>query len=209
MTANVLIITDVFGHTPAIASLQRYLGLPCLVVSPFEADFSVHNEQQAYQAFLAAGGVQAYSIKLREFVRQQPQLRHVVGFSAGASAWWLSCAEYAHALQSASLFYGSRIRDHLDIQSVCNTHCIFAEQENAYQPQLLVQALRQRGHQAEVAIGTKHGFMNPYSAGFSLKAQTLYLEFLRHRIAKTTSRTPPRGANSSPTLVAETGILSY
>lgn len=182
MTASVLIITDVFGHTPAIASLQRYLGLPCLVVSPFDADFSVRNEQQAYQAFIAAGGVQAYSIKLREFVRQQPQLRHVIGFSAGASAWWLSCAEHAHTIQSASLFYASRIRDHLDIHSVCDTHFIFAEQENAYQPQLLVQALRQRGHLAEVAPGTKHGFMNPYAAGFSLKTQTHYLDTLAEKV---------------------------
>lgn len=182
MTASVLIITDVFGNTPAIASLQRYLGLPCLVASPFDADFSVRNEQQAYQAFLAAGGVHAYSLKLRALVQQQPQLRHVIGFSAGASAWWLSCAEHAHAIDSASLFYASRIRDHLELDSACETHFIFPEYENAFQPSLVVQALRQHGHQAEIAIGTKHGFMNPYSAGFSLKTQTHYLEMLADKI---------------------------
>lgn len=182
MTASVLIITDVFGNTPAIPSLQRYLGLPCLVVSPFAADFSVHNEQQAYQAFLAAGGVHAYSLKLRALVQQQPQLRHVIGFSAGASAWWLSCAEHAHAIDSVTLFYGSRIRDHLDVHSACETHFIFPEYENAFQPSWLAQELRQRGHQAEIAIGTKHGFMNPYSAGFSLKTQTHYLDSLASKV---------------------------
>ncbi|MFA9274455.1 MAG: hypothetical protein ACEQSE_06210 [Candidatus Aquirickettsiella gammari] len=182
MSATVLIVTDVFGNTPAIASLQRFLGINSIVTSPFADDYAVNNEQQAYQAFLAAGGVQAYSLKLRELVRQQAQLRHVIGFSAGASAWWLSCAEHAHAIQSASLFYASRIRDHLDIHSACDTHFIFAEQENAYQPQLLVQALRQRGHQAEVAPGTKHGFMNPYAAGFSLKTQTHYLDTLAEKV---------------------------
>lgn len=185
MTTSILIITDIFGNTPAIASLQRYLGQPCLVVSPFESDFSVDNEQQAYQAFLAAGGVHAYSLKVRSLVQQQPQLQHVIGFSAGASAWWLSCAKHARTINSATLFYGSRIRDHLDIQSACETHFIFPEHENAFQPSVLAHALRQRGHQAEIAVGTKHGFMNPYSAGFSLKTQTRYLEVLSNKINKT------------------------
>lgn len=184
MPATVLIVTDVFGNTPAIASLQRYLGLSCIIASPFDAGYATNNEQQAYQAFLASGGVQAFAKKLKTIAQDQQQLTHVIGFSAGASAWWLACEELSLQLDSATLFYGSRIRDHLDIQSHCDTHFIFAEHENAYQPNIVVKELRQRGHQAEVAIGCKHGFMNPYSAGFSLRMQTHYLEILAQKLHK-------------------------
>lgn len=182
MSATVLIVTDVFGNTPAIASLQRHIGLSCIVVSPFDDGYSAKNEQDAYQAFLAAGGVHTYAKKLQAIVQEQTQLRHVIGFSAGASAWWLSNNAHLCDLHSTTLFYGSRIRDHLDIPSHHPTHFIFAEHENAYQAQQVVNALRQRGHQAEVAIGCKHGFMNPYSSGFSLKTQTHYLDVLARKI---------------------------
>jgi dienelactone hydrolase len=182
MSATVLIVTDVFGNTPAIASLQRHLGQSCIVVSPFDDGYSAKNEQEAYQAFLACGGVQVFAKKLKSFLQDQPQLQHVIAFSAGASAWWLASAEYRHALDSVTLFYGSRIRDHVDIDGHRNTHFVFAEHENAYQPALVVKELRQRGYQAEVAIGSKHGFMNPYSGGFSLKIQTHYLEVLNQKL---------------------------
>lgn len=182
MTVSVLIVTDIFGNTPAIASLQRHLGLPCLVVSPFDDGFCVDNEQRAYQAFLAQGGVQAYANKLKSSLREHTGIQHVIAFSAGASAWWLAEAAQAPMLESISLFYGSRIRDHLDIQCNANVHFIFAEHENAFVPAELVKKLRERGYQAEIAIGSKHGFMNPYSAGFSLKTQSHYLNVLSEKV---------------------------
>lgn len=186
MSATVLIVTDVFGNTPAIASLQRHLCLPCDIVSPFAEGYSATTEQTAYQAFLASGGVQTYAKKIESIIQQNPFYRHVIGFSAGASAWWLANTFSATKIDSVTLFYGSRIRDHVDHnssqQARGNTHLIFAEKENAYQPQQVVKALHQRGYHAEIASGTKHGFMNPYAAGFSLKAQTHYMELLVQKL---------------------------
>ena len=189
MRATVLIATDVFGNTPAIASLRRQFNTSCLIVSPFEADFQVHTEQQAYQAFLASGGVAAYAKKIRAIVEEQSQLQHVIGFSVGASAWWMESAVHASQLRTASLFYGSRIRNYVDLQSHCPTHFIFAQNEAAFQVDQVVKNLQQRGHQAEIAVACKHGFMNPYSSGFSLKTQTHYLEILSKKINIPT-RTP-------------------
>jgi dienelactone hydrolase len=182
MRATVLIATDVFGNTPAIASLCRQLNASCLIVNPFEADFQVQTEQQAYQAFLASGGVAAYAKKIRALIEQQTQLKHVIGFSVGASAWWMNSAECSSHLVTATLFYGSRIRNYLEIPSRCPTHFIFAEHEAAFQVDQVVKNLQQRGHQAEIALACKHGFMNPYSSGFSLKNQTHYLEILSQKI---------------------------
>lgn len=182
MRATVLIATDVFGNSPAIASLCRQLNASCLIVNPFEDDFQVQTEQQAYQAFLASGGVAAYAKKILNCMEEQTQLQHFIGFSIGASAWWMGSATRVSQLRTATLFYGSRIRNYLDLQNHCPTHFIFAEHEAAFQVNQVVKNLQQRGHQAEIALGCQHGFMNPFSSGFSLKNQSRYLEILAEKM---------------------------
>ncbi|MFZ6767316.1 hypothetical protein ACO0LM_09535 [Undibacterium sp. Di26W] len=176
-----LIVTDVFGNTPAIASFARQFPLPCLIASPFSGEtIQYPAETLAYHAFIARGGVAAYADRLSQLIQNhQSSLRYAIGFSAGASALWLNSANPAMAnLQQAILFYGSRIRDHRDIQPACPLRLIFAEQEAAFEPAELVSDLRQRGHVAELVKGSKHGFMNPYSSGFCLKTQEHYLQEL-------------------------------
>ena len=77
-------------------------------------------------------------------------------------------------IQNAVLFYGSRIRDYRAIKPVCPTRLIFAEQEAAFAPSEVVSELNRSGHHAEIAKGTKHGFMNAYSRGCCVKSQTRY-----------------------------------
>lgn len=190
---SVLIITDVYGDTPAIASLTRQLPAPCHIITPDIDNAPFTRGQQAYQSFVAAGGVAAYADKIAQFLHNSAQqttpthhpIQHVIAFSAGASAWWLQSAHLPIPIHSATLFYASRVRDHAELPSACPTHFIFAEHEDAFHPAPLVQQLRQQGHQAEIAPATQHGFMNPYAAGFSLKMQTRYIamlvEKLRHK----------------------------
>ena len=176
-----LIVTDVFGNTPAIASFARQFLLPCLIASPYTGEKTQYPaETLAYHAFIAEGGVAAYAEHLSHLIEDyHSSLRYAIGFSAGASALWLNSANPAmENLQQAVLFYGSRIRDHRDVQPACPTRLIFAEQEAAFEPAELVNDLRQRGHGAELVRGSKHGFMNPYSAGFCLKTQERFMKEL-------------------------------
>lgn len=180
----VLIATDVFGHTPAVSGLVRQLASPCLVVSPFESDVTeegkVRSEQDAYQAFIAGGGVARFADKLNQhLLEHRATIQYVIGFSAGASALWLSSQhELMAQLRCAVLFYGSRIRDYRQLQPTCPVRLIFPEKEAAFTPADLVAELRLAGHQAEIAKGTSHGFMNSYSRGSCVKTQTHYLNEL-------------------------------
>ncbi|MCX7218625.1 MAG: dienelactone hydrolase family protein [Burkholderiales bacterium] len=193
---TVLIATDVFGITPALASLVRSLGCECLLVSPFDdPDLYFQSEQKAYHAFLTTGGVARYADKvsalLHENSVQEKTIRMAIGFSAGASALWMCCARTeARQLQAAVLFYGSRIRDHKDLQPICPLRLIFAEKEAAFDAVELTQELQRRGHQAELARTTSHGFMNPYSRGFDVKIQAMYLEQLAAQIQDLHSANP-------------------
>lgn len=177
----ILLATDVFGPTPAVASMVRALGHSCLVVSPFDdPELYFQSEQTAYYAFLAQGGVSRYAEKLRQqLLEHAASLRVAIGFSAGASALWIASAdEAASQLQAAVLFYGSRIRDHKQVQPLCPVRLIFAENEAAFDASELSAELQQLGHQAELVRQTSHGFMNPYSRGFDVKIQASYLDQL-------------------------------
>lgn len=176
-TAVLLLATDVFGESPSTASLCRQLAIPTEVISPYDEAPSFKSEQQAYERFLAAGGVAAYAEKIQNYLAHK-QVQHVLGFGVGGSAWWMKSAAQAAQLQSATLFYASRVRHHLDVQSACTTHFILAQQEMAYDSSKLAEELIRCGHHAEIAKQSKHGFMNSYAAGFSLKLQTTYLELL-------------------------------
>ena len=178
---RILLATDVFGPTPAVASMIRALGRSCLVVSPFDdPELYFQSEQTAYYAFLAQGGVTRYAEKLRQqLLEHGTSLRIAIGFSAGASALWITSADEAtRQLQAAVLFYGSRIRDHQQVQPLCPARLIFAENEAAFNASELRAELQQLGHQAELVRGTSHGFMNPYSSGFDVKMQAMYLDQL-------------------------------
>lgn len=178
---RILIATDVFGATPAVASLARALGEQCLVVSPFDdPELHFQSEQTAYYAFLAQGGVSRYAEKLRRTLQQQgSRIQMAIGFSAGASALWVASADVAALqLKAAVLFYGSRIRDHKQVQPRCPVRLIFAENEAAFNSSELSAELRQLGHHAELVRHTSHGFMNPYSRGFDVKIQAEYLDQL-------------------------------
>lgn len=178
--AVLLLATDVFGETPATASLCRQLPISTKVISPYEGAQQFKTEQQAYERFLAAGGVAAYAEKIQAQL-VQTEVQHVLGFGVGGGAWWMKSATNAVQLQSATLFYASRVRHHLDITSACTTHFIFAQHEVAYDAQQLAGKLHRLGHHAEVAKLAKHGFMNSFAAGFSLKLQTYYLELLTQK----------------------------
>lgn len=175
------IVTDVFGNTPAIANFARQFDIPSLIAAPrYVNQGQFPTEQLAYHAFIAEGGVAAYAEQVSQLMQaHQASLRFAIGFSAGASALWLNSESAAMSgLEQAVLFYGSRIRDHREIKPHCPLRMVFAEQEAAFEPAELVRDLRQRGHDAELVKGSKHGFMNPYSNGFCLKTQERYLKEL-------------------------------
>lgn len=180
---KILIATDVFGLTPAVATLARHFPYACEIISPVEGQH-FQSEQLAYTHFVANGGVAAYAVK----IAQQLQTKQLsgdyllaLGFSAGASALW-SLSQHAEwkTCQGMVLFYGSRIRELRDVQPVCPTRLIFAEKEAAFDPKDLVLDLCRRGHQAELVRQASHGFMNSYSAGYQAKLYTQYIEQLVH-----------------------------
>lgn len=163
---RVLIASDIFGITPELRALARRIDRAPVLVSPYGDTLpAAADEQQAYAAFQHAGGIAAYAGVLAAAIEaQRPQV--LVAFSAGATAAWLALARECLPIRCAMLFYGSRIRDYLDLRPTVPARLVFAEHETACDATALVDTLRRNGADAAVMPGTRHGFMNARSPGF-------------------------------------------
>jgi dienelactone hydrolase len=167
---TLLIAADIFGLTPELGLLAQTFDADTTVVSPHPCATAFRTEAEGYAAFMARGGVAAYAKHIGATLSaSQTVFDLALGFSAGASALWLCLADAGlepWLPTRAELYYGSRIRDHADLEPRRHVRLIFAEREASFDPSALARLLCARGRNAEVLPGSAHGFMNPLSAGY-------------------------------------------
>lgn len=167
---TILIAADIFGVTPELGQLARALGADATLVSPHPCTRSFRSEAEAYSNFVEHGGVAAYARQLGALMSGRGYCFELaLGFSAGASALWVCLADAnvePWLPKRAELYYGSRIRQHADLAPRRQARLTFAEHEVGFDAPALVEQLRCLGHNALVLPGSRHGFMNPRSAGY-------------------------------------------
>lgn len=167
---KVLIASDIFGATPELSALAKEIHEDARVLSPYaKPDMTFGCEEEAYAFFLHTGGVEAYAKKISSVIAEwRPDA--IVAFSAGATAAWCALAEPDLTVRLGVLFYGSRIRDYLNLRPAVPVKLIFAEHEKAFAVAPLITVLREQGVDADMVPGTRHGYMNRRSSGFDAGA---------------------------------------
>ncbi|MBU1230217.1 MAG: hydrolase [Proteobacteria bacterium] len=185
---TLLIISDIFGHTPEVQSLAGQLthGLDARVriLSPYAGERPrFPSEVEAHAAFIARTGLDWYAKVVGETLAEyRPAL--AVGFSVGATALWIALAGLVSAPPAHSvLYYGSRIREHAHLRPAGDLQLVFAEAEASFDPAELVTALRGQGVAAELLPGTAHGFLNRLSPRFDAQAYAAEMARLRGLLA--------------------------
>ena len=167
---SILIAADIFGVTPELGQLARALGADATLVSPHSSTRSFRSEAEGYASFMKHGGVAAYARQLGELMTGRGHCFELaLGFSAGASALWVCLADAnvePWLPKRAELYYGSRIRECADLAPRRQARLTFAEHEASFDAPALAELLRRLGHNALVLSGSRHGFMNPRSAGY-------------------------------------------
>lgn len=187
-TARPLIVSDIFGRTPALEALARELRAD--ILAPYDGSGPrFPSEKQAYTAFLDTGGLETYTHKLRGFLTAHSETTTLIAFSAGATAAWITLAGPAGSrIRQGVLFYGSRIRDHVALRPRCPVRLIFAAHEASCNPEDLLASLTGPNLHTQIVPGSRHGFMNPLSSGYD---PALYARFTRELHHLVTPRPEP------------------
>ncbi|BAL01634.1 putative hydrolase [Oscillibacter valericigenes Sjm18-20] len=183
----VIILHEIYGINPHIVEVcDRYSNSGYDVYCPnliHKAEpFEYSQQQAAYDHFKTEIGFDVHIklLKLLEELRTQYRAIFLVGYSIGATIAW-RCSAFG-VCDGVIGYYGSRIRDYLEIVPKCPVLLIFAEQEPSFAPHDLVLTPEQQKNTSMVIFAGEHGFCDRFSSHYNsesfIKAQMLTNTFI-------------------------------
>jgi len=173
-----IVVTDIFGKTPALEELCLKLEGEIQIIDPYNGNFvKFDDEVEAYKHFKNVMGLNKYSELLNEAILKQRHTFKIIGFSIGASAIWMNSQNIKFKdIESAQCFYGSQIRNMADIDPLFPITIILPAHEEHFSVDELSQKLKQKQYIEIEETTYLHGFMNKLSRNFNDKAYNLFLK---------------------------------
>jgi len=176
---KILLVTDVFGITPALNILADTLQVDEIIDPYAGRNRAFEDEAQAYLAFSTEVGFDDYFTLLQHRVLAYTQPVIIIGFSVGASAIWrLSGSSQTGVIQRGICFYGSQIRNYSEIIPQFPVELIFPQYETHFDVCALQQKLLKKSQVKSKKIDYLHGFMNHYSTNYHQQAYDEQLSWL-------------------------------
>ncbi len=158
----------------SISSLIDRLEMDVICPNLYPSDVLVgEREEDAYNSFFKHVGFQKAAITIGELVeenRSKYKNIYLVGFSVGATVAWL-CSDHI-SVSGFACFYGSRIRNYVQMNPTCPTLLFFSSNEKSFDVTPLLEELREKENQfiSIHLFNAPHGFANPYSKEFCQNA---------------------------------------
>ncbi|MTI80982.1 MAG: dienelactone hydrolase family protein [Firmicutes bacterium] len=172
----VIVLHEIYGVNKHIAEAckkiaQNKVDVFCpniLENKPYTYD----QEEVAYENFINNVGftkVLNETTELLKSMRSQYDNICVVGFSVGATVGWL-CSENSNLCDAVIGFYGSRIRNYLDVVPKCPVLLLFPSQEKSFEVDPVVESLSKKNNVTVKKLSGKHGFADPYSKNYNVES---------------------------------------
>ena len=166
-----VIVTDIFGLTPAIKALARAINADT-IIDPYQgAVLSFDNESHAYKYFTEHVGIDSYVDLLHEKITSCEGSVKLIGFSVGASAIWQLSATIsdvvANKVNSACCYYGSQIRYLTQLSPKFPIQVVFPESEPHFDVDELSKSIVNKIMVTTSYCDYLHGFMNKLSNNFN------------------------------------------
>lgn len=146
--------------------------------------FNYDLQEEAYQHFMNNIGFDSAVEQVKQLITQikkQYKYIYLLGYSIGATIAWLCCDD-ENICNGIIGYYGSRIRDYMNITPQCPVLLIFPTEENSFNVQELVDSLKKRNIDVHILSG-KHGFSDPFSKNYCAqsfqKSEILVDNFLK------------------------------
>jgi len=176
---RIIVVTDIFGQTPALLNLAESIKADSIIDPYSGEDKNFINEASAYEYFSTHVGLDNYVELLTTELAASTEQIILIGFSIGASAIWQLSAEHAMkdvtGVKQAICFYGSQIRKATDINPKFATSLIFPTLERHFDVQALAQVLSVKTNVNIEIVNYLHGFMNSHSDNFNISAYNNHL----------------------------------
>jgi len=177
---NIILVSDVFGRTPALVKLGEELNT-AIIVDPYDGiNMDFKNEAEAYSYFMDNVGLEKYLSKLLEVTRTISLDTILIGFSIGASVIWkLSGNPLVKSISCGICYYGSQIRNFKEVNPLFEVELIFPKMETHFDVLQLQSELCKKQKVKTSKVDYLHGFMNFYSSNYNKVAYWEQLNYLR------------------------------
>ncbi|MCC3379017.1 dienelactone hydrolase family protein [Paenibacillus farraposensis] len=175
----IVVLHEIYGINQHMQHMCRLLSdqgydVICPDLLGREAPFEYSQEEAAYRNFVEnVGFTQAASQTKRMLLDIQNRYEKifVLGFSVGATIAWL-CSE-EQKVDGIVGYYGSRIRNYLEVNPQCPTLLFFPQEEASFDVDELISTLDNRPNVRVYQCNGQHGFSDPYSSRYQVhSAQT-------------------------------------
>ncbi|MBT3486212.1 MAG: hypothetical protein HOG03_03120 [Desulfobacula sp.] len=180
---QILIASDIFGKTPALEALvsriERYYA-DAKIIDPYNSEYQkFSDENDAYSFFQQNIGFSGYSYLVRQEIKKLKDSSILLGFSIGASAIWTSSDISGLPQETkAFCFYGSQIRNYLNIFPEIEINLYFPISENHFDVIDLIEKVSLKPNVNCTQTSFYHGFMNTLSKNYDEYGYLKYIELI-------------------------------
>lgn len=168
----IIVVHEIYGVNEHMRSIcQSFSDFDVICPNLLEgAPFDYSEEAVAYCNFVDHIGFTNASNKIKNLLfelKDQYKKVYLIGFSIGATiAWLCSEEEYVDGIVG---YYGSRIRNYVDISPTCPTLLFFPQEEQAFNVDELIAKLDKKQIEIHKFNGV-HGFSDPYSPNYHVES---------------------------------------
>lgn len=183
---RVLILSDIFGRTPAFEKLCEQICPTTQLIDPYNGRFiPFTNEQEAYEYFIRTVGLSHYQqVTTQHYNRAMPTPTRLIGFSVGASVLWeLACHQPCSKTHSIG-FYGAQIRHSATKTPLSPIELIHPCHETHFSIEQMIATMGNKQHVTHRHTPWLHGFMNGVSTNFNNEGYQEYVLYLQEWIAR-------------------------
>lgn len=177
---NTILVTDIFGKTPALIKLAEELNSN-IIVDPYDGIImAFKDEAEAYSYFVEHIGFEKYFSELLSVMIRITTDSILIGFSIGASEIWkLSENSLIKNINCGICYYGSEIRNYKEVSPLFKVELIFPKKEHHFDVLELKAELSKKRNVKIIQTDYLHGFMNLYSTNYNQSAYIEQLSWLR------------------------------
>jgi len=171
----IIVLHEIYGINEHIKTVCReYSEAGYDVICPDlikHKPFNYDQREEAYQNFMGEIGFESAFMQTKRLVlRARKQYRRVfiLGYSIGATVTWL-CSAVTGLCDGIIGYYGSRIRDYMDVVPKCPVLLIFSSEEESFNVEETADLLNGKKASAYI-LKAKHGFSDPFSGSYCFAA---------------------------------------